>query len=77
MSTTLAGLRPGERGVVEGFTVYDAFTQRLMQFGVIEGTPIEVLRHAPTGDPIEVQVPGSAFSLRRTEAECVLVKPTR
>ena len=48
-------------------------TQRLMQLGLIDGADIEVLRCAPTGDPIEVRVMGYALSLRRAEAALVQV----
>ncbi len=73
MPTTLAALAPGQRGIVAGFAHHDAFTQRLMQLGLIDGADIEVLRCAPTGDPIEVRVMGYALSLRRAEAALVQV----
>lgn len=77
MSITLANLRPGEAGVVEGFAEEDDTAQRLMQMGVVEGMEIEVLRYAPAGDPMEVRVLGYALSLRGKEAANVLVSRTR
>ena len=77
MNTTLANLRPGEAGVVEGFAEIDEPAQRLMQMGVVEGMEIEVLRYAPAGDPIEVRVLGYSLSLRGKEAANVLVSRTR
>lgn len=73
MTTTLATLRPGQTGVVEGFSEIDETAQRLMQMGVVEGTEIEVLRYAPAGDPMEVRVMGYALSLRGKEAANVLI----
>lgn len=73
MPTTLAQLAPGQRGTVCGYAQEDDFTQRLMQLGLIEGTAVEVVRRAPTGDPIEVMVMGYALSLRRAEAALVHV----
>jgi ferrous iron transport protein A len=73
MSTTLAHLRPGQSGVVEGFSHIDETAQRLMQMGLVEGSEIEVLRYAPAGDPIEIRVMGYALSLRGKEAANVLV----
>ncbi len=75
MPATLADLAPGQRGVVTGYAQDDGFTQRLMQLGLIEGADVEVLRCAPTGDPIEVRVMGYALSLRRIEAAVVHVDP--
>ncbi|MGE3773199.1 MAG: ferrous iron transport protein A [Gammaproteobacteria bacterium] len=73
MPTTLAELAPGQRGTVAGYAQHDGFTQRLMQLGIIDGADIEVVRCAPTGDPIEVRVMGYALSLRRAEAALVHV----
>lgn len=73
MTTTLATLRPGQTGVVKGFSEIDETAQRLMQMGVVEGIEIEVLRYAPAGDPMEVRVMGYALSLRGKEAANVLI----
>ena len=73
MTTTLATLRSGQTGVVEGFSEIDETAQRLMQMGMVEGIEIEVLRYAPAGDPMEVRVMGYALSLRGKDAANVLV----
>jgi Fe2+ transport system protein FeoA len=73
MKKTLAALEPGDCAVVEGFTAIDALSQRLMQLGILEGTPVEMVRRAPTGDPIEIRVLGYALSLRLAEAETILI----
>jgi ferrous iron transport protein A len=46
-----------------------------MQLGLIEGASVEILRCAPSGDPIEISVMGYALSLRRAEANLILVSP--
>lgn len=71
--TTLADLAPGERGTIAGFRESGPAVHRLMQLGVIEGQPFTVVRTAPMGDPIEIEILGYALSLRRTEARVVLV----
>lgn len=73
MSVPLSSLRPGQSGTVAGFVAFDDLAQRLMQFGVIEGVSIDVVRFAPAGDPIEIRVLGYALSLRGDEARNVLV----
>lgn len=46
---------------------------RLMELGLVVGTPIEVVRSAPLGDPLEIKVRGSHLTLRRHEADLILV----
>lgn len=77
MTATLASMAPGQRGIVAGYVQDDAFTQRLMQLGLIEGSEVEILRCAPTGDPIEVRVMGYALSLRRSEAALIEMHEVR
>lgn len=71
---TLAMLEPGERAIIGAFETNDGFTQRLLQLGFLEGTEVEVVRRAPTGDPIEVALMGYALSLRREEAGAIPVE---
>ena len=76
MSVPLETLQPGQTATVEGFTLFDEMSQRLMHMGLVEGAELEVIRRAPSGDPIEIEVLGYALSLRRSEAAHVLVDPT-
>jgi len=46
---------------------------RLMEMGVIPGIPVEVVKTAPFGDPIEVRVRGYSLAMRRSEADGVEV----
>lgn len=74
---TLNGILPGERGtVVRMEAANPKVRQRLLEMGLIRGTPIELIRVAPMGDPIEVKVKGYRLSLRREEAESVIVHKT-
>ena len=47
--------------------------RRLMEMGVIPGIPVEVVKAAPFGDPIEVRVRGYSLAMRRSEADGVKV----
>lgn len=73
-SRTLADLKPGENGVVDGFSRYDAMTFRIMQLGVLEDTPLQVVRRAPFSDPIEIRVKDYSLSLRRDEADRIHIR---
>ena len=47
---------------------------RLMEMGLLVGTPIELVRFAPLGDPVEIKVRGYNLTLRKHEAEQILVR---
>jgi ferrous iron transport protein A len=72
--TPLSRLMPGEHGtIVRIATSANKVRERLMEMGLTKGTPIELIRFAPMGDPIEVKVKGYRLSLRREEAESIFV----
>ena len=48
--------------------------QRLLEMGLTKGSSVEFIRTAPMGDPIEILVRGYRLSLRKQEAESVLVE---
>jgi Fe2+ transport system protein FeoA len=43
--------------------------------GFVEGASVRLVRLAPFGDPLEVEIHGYHLSLRKSEAEMVLVDP--
>jgi ferrous iron transport protein A len=47
---------------------------RLMEMGLLVGTSVELVRFAPLGDPVEIKVRGYNLTLRKHEAEQILVK---
>lgn len=67
---TLADLQAGERAVI-GPVPTDASTQRLREMGLVAGTRVRLLRFAPMGDPLELEVRGYRLSLRRAEAALI------
>lgn len=71
---TLAELAPGERGKVIKVAGDAEAARRLMEMGLMRGTPVEVIRVAPLGDPLEVRVRGFMLTLRRAEAEHIEVE---
>lgn len=73
--STLVALPPGARGRVVEIRLPAADRPRLMEMGLLVGTPVEVVRFAPLGDPVEIKVRGYHLTLRRNEAEQILVRP--
>lgn len=74
MERALDQLQPGERATVRAMDGDPDAVRRLMDLGVIRGTPVEVVRRAPLGDPIEVRIRGFMLTLRRSEAEHITVE---
>jgi len=72
-SRSLCDLIPGKCGVVRAVTGRRDVRRRLMEMGFVSGTPLRVVRVAPFGDPIEVELHGYHLSLRRSEACTILV----
>lgn len=70
----LPELEIGESALVSGFEGEEGQRFRLMEMGVLEGTRITLVRRAPLGDPIEVELRGFHLSLRVSEAECIEVE---
>lgn len=48
--------------------------KRLIELGVVPGTEMEILRKAPFGGPVQVSLRGFALSLRRSDADRILVE---
>ena len=67
-------LRMGQQALIKAVEGADALVQRLMEMGLLEGEPVEVLAVAPLGDPIEVRLRDYRLSLRRAEAARVTVE---
>jgi len=72
-TTTLADLKPKQKGVVVKINRRGAIAKRLVEMGLVRGALIEVERVAPLGDPIDVKVKGYHLSLRKDEAANIVV----
>lgn len=74
MARRLAELGPGDRAKIVAVQGDPDAARRLMDLGLIRGTPVEVMRRAPLGDPIEVRLRGFMLTLRAAEAEHITVE---
>ena len=50
-----------------------ATRRRIMDMGITRGAEIYVRKVAPLGDPVEITVRGYELSLRKADAEMILV----
>jgi ferrous iron transport protein A len=51
------------------------YKRKLLAMGLTPGTELRVTRHAPLGDPTEIAVRGFQLSLRKAEADALIVAP--
>ena len=71
----MSSLKVNEKAIVSGFASEDkAYCKRLMIMGLTKGTKFSVTRVAPLGDPFEILVKDYSLSLRKGEAESILVE---
>lgn len=67
-AVTLAELKAGESGRVSVLTGAPDVRRRLLELGLTPGTTVRVVRFAPLGDPMDVELRGYHLSLRKEEA---------
>ena len=70
---TLKDVKVGENAVVKRLHGEGPVKRRIMDMGITKGVEVYVRKVAPLGDPIEVTVRGYELSLRKSEAESILV----
>jgi len=71
----LTALPVGAAGTVTEIKVPPEHRSRLLEMGLLVGTPVELVRFAPLGDPVEIKVRGYHLTLRKHEADLIFVQP--
>ena len=72
--TTLNDIPVGSTGKVKRLNGEGAVKRRIMDMGITKGVQIIVRKVAPLGDPIEINVRGFELSLRKSEAEWIIME---
>ena len=70
----LTALPVGAAATVTEIKVTAEHRSRLLEMGLLVGTPVELVRFAPLGDPVEIKVRGYHLTLRKSEAEQIFVR---
>jgi Fe2+ transport system protein FeoA len=52
-------------------------SRRLLDLGFVPGTRVLIVRRAPLGDPIEIELRGYRLCIRRQQIESLWVLPER
>jgi len=71
---TLREVKVGETVKVTKLNGEGAIKRRIMDMGITKGVEIYVRKVAPLGDPVEVTVRGYELSLRKADAEMVVIE---
>lgn len=71
---TLKQVKVGETVKVVKLSGEGAVKRRIMDMGITKGVEIYVRKVAPLGDPVEVTVRGYELSLRKADAEMVIIE---
>lgn len=72
--TTLKDIKIGECAEVVEINARGPLRRRFMDMGITRGTMIEVMKYAPMGDPMELRLRNYVLSIRKSEAELIIVQ---
>ncbi|MEG2492455.1 MAG: FeoA family protein, partial [Alistipes sp.] len=69
----LSELKTGDSATILKVRGHGGFRRRIMEMGFVRGKRVEVLLNAPLHDPIEYKIMDYDISLRRSEADMIVV----
>ncbi len=75
MEQTLRHLKAGESAAIISVGGEGALRQHFLDMGVIPGAEVTVVKFAPMGDPMELQIHGYELTLRLADADQITVRP--
>ncbi len=64
----------GETGLIKKVEGEGRLRRRLFDMGVTPGATVYLRKKAPLGDPLEVTIRGYELTLRKSEAELVILE---
>ncbi|MBO4694438.1 MAG: ferrous iron transport protein A [Clostridia bacterium] len=74
MEKKLSEFNVGEEGVIRKVGGDGRIRRRLFDMGVTPGANVYLRKKAPLGDPLEVTIRGYELTLRKSEAEVVIME---
>ena len=69
--STFRDMSVGDIAVVTNVSGSGQLRKRMLDLGLTRGARVELIRIAPLGDPIEIQLRGFRLTVRKVEAEIV------
>ena len=75
MELTLSQLGRDETAFVAGYKPGNqAYRSKLLSLGLTKGVAVRMKKTAPLGDPVEIEVRGYSLSLRKAEADILVLR---
>lgn len=71
---TLLDLKPGDRAKVVRLHGRGPLKRRFQDMGLVKGTPFEVVKVAPLGDPVEITIKGYDLTIRKEDGKDIEVE---
>lgn len=71
----ISDMNPGETGTVVGYEQGSrSYRQKLLRMGLVRGCRFTLLRTAPLGDPVELELNSHKLTIRKSEADALIVE---
>ena len=71
----LKEMEVGSKVKIIGYSNTDRhYRQKLLRMGLVKGEIFTIIRKAPMGDPIEIKIKGFCLTLRKDEADALMVE---
>lgn len=74
MIKRLSEFKIGETGIITLVEGEGRVRRRLFDMGVTPGTSVYLRKKAPLGDPIEITIRGYELTLRKNEADLIILE---
>ncbi|EGA65543.1 ferrous iron transport protein A [Vibrio brasiliensis] len=71
----LSQLQQGQKATIKGFSeLSNDVRKKLMVMGLLPDTTVTLIRKAPMGDPLQVEVRGVSLAVRTNIADAIAVE---
>lgn len=74
MRKKLSEFKIGEHGIVVSIDCSSSTRRRLNDMGLFPGVEVKLVRFAPMGDPMQIEIRGYMLALRKLEASEITVE---
>ena len=67
-------VREGQTALVREVRSTGSIQRRLLDIGLVEGTPVSCLQKSPAGDPVAYLIRGAVIAIRKEDSANILVE---